>query len=64
MRMRNCYAVVATENDVSDFTAIFDDESQAEEYASKISNDHDFDGCDYAVVRCEFDAGSIEVDSK
>src|SRR6185436_3539694 len=59
MRIRNVYAVVATENDVSDFTAIFDDETHAEEYAARLSGDPDFDGCDYAVVRVEMEANAL-----
>lgn len=60
MRIINRYAVVATECDVSDFAAIFDDETQADEYAAKISGDPDFDRCDYAVVLIRLDADTIE----
>lgn len=64
MRIRNVYAVVATENDISDFMAIFDDETHAEVYAAQISSDPDFDGCDYAVVRVELDANGITAQSE
>ncbi len=43
------YVVAPSENHVSEWTAIFDDESQAEDYAAQLSHDPDFDGCEYAV---------------
>lgn len=57
--IRSMYAVCATENCIEDLTAMFDDETQAEEYAKKLSGDPDFDGCDYEVVRINLDASGV-----
>jgi hypothetical protein len=59
MHTSSRYGVYPTENDISDPTAIFDDEGHAEEYAAKLSCDPDFDGCDYVVVQINLDGRTI-----
>ena len=56
------YAVVAEDaNGVEDFTAIFDDETVAEEWCEKINDDPDY-GCRHVVVRVSIKRNAITED--